>query len=75
MSNDVQVIEFQKEFPTVNLKLLQQEERKYEYSILILYTLETENGFMVKKVGKTTNKGTKVNYTPFKNDENIKENL
>lgn len=70
---DIQVIGFQKEFPVVNLKMKNEDERKYEYSILILFTLETGDGYMVKKIGKTTNKGTKVNYTSFKNDEDIKK--
>jgi hypothetical protein len=69
----IQVIGFQKEFPTVNLKVKNEDEKRYEYLILMLYTLESENGYMVKKVGKTTNKGTKVNYISFKTDEDVKK--
>lgn len=71
--SDIQCIEFQKEYPVVNLKMKKENEKQYEYSLLVLYTLETERGFMVKKIGKTTNKGTKVNFIPFKSDEDVKK--
>lgn len=70
--SDVQCIEFQKEYPVVNLKMKNDDEKKYEFSLLVLYTLETERGFMVKKIGKITRKGTKVNFIPFKSDEDVK---
>lgn len=73
MSRDIQCIEFQKEFPTINLKMQKENEREYEYSMLVLYTLETEHGFMVKRIGKTTSKGTKVNYIPFKSKEDVRK--
>jgi len=65
----IQVMGFQKEYPTVNLKMQKEDEKGYEYSILILYTLETERGFKVKKIGKTTRKGTKVTYEVIKSKD------
>lgn len=47
--------------------------RFYEYTILNLYAFETENGFKVKKIGKTTRKGTKVTYKAFKSKEDAEE--
>lgn len=64
-------LEYQKNFKSVNLKLKNDDEKSYEYSILILYTLEIENGFKVKKIGKTTKIGTKVTYESFKSDEDV----
>lgn len=73
MSRDIECIEFQKEYPIVNLKMKNENEKEYEYSLLVLYTLETEHGFMVKRIGKTTKKGTKVNFIPFTSDEDVKK--
>lgn len=67
------VMEFQKEFPTVNLDMMKNNEKEYDYAMLILFTLEAERGFKAKRVGKTTKKGTKVTYTAFKNKEDVKE--
>lgn len=67
------VMEFQKEFPTVNLDMMKNNEKQYEYSMLILFTLEAARGFKVKRVGKTTKQGTKVTYTAFKSKEDVKE--
>lgn len=64
----IQVIEFQKTYPVVNLEMQKENGKKYDYSILLLYTLETEKGFKVKRIGKTTRKGTKVTYTSFKSE-------
>lgn len=66
--NGIQVMEFQKEYTTVNLEMQKEDQREYEYAILILYTLETDKGFKVKKIGKTTRKGTKVTYEAFKSE-------
>lgn len=71
--NGIQVMGFQKEYPIVNLKVQKEDEKGYEYSILILYTLETERGFKVKKIGKTTGKGTKVTYEVIKNEKDALE--
>lgn len=64
----IQVMGFQKTYTAVDLKMQQENEKVYEYSILLLYTFETERGFKVKKVGKTTRKGTKVTYEVIKSE-------
>jgi len=69
----IKVMGFQKEYPTVNLKMQKEDEKGYEYSILILYTLETERGFKVKKIGKANKKGTKVTYEVIKNEKDALE--
>lgn len=65
----IQVMSYGKEFPSVNLKMQKDDPMGYEYSLLILYSLETDKGFKVKKIGKTTVKGTKVTYEPIKDKE------
>lgn len=62
-------LEYSKSFKSVNLKLKQEDEKGYDYSMLVLYTLETDKGFKVKKLGKTTKNGTKVTYEAFKSNE------
>lgn len=69
----VQVMGFQKEYPKVNLKMQKETPHFYEYAILNLYAFETESGFKVKKIGKTTRKGTKVTYEAFKSKEDAEE--
>lgn len=65
----IQVMGFQKIYSAVDLKMQQENEKVYEYSILLLYTFETERGFKVKKIGKTNRNGTKVTYEVIKNEE------
>ncbi|ALS16904.1 hypothetical protein ACQPUL_01025 [Clostridium butyricum] len=69
----VQVMGFQKEYPSVNLKMQKETPKFYDYAILNLHAFETEHGFKVKKIGKTTRKGTKVTYEAFKSQEDSEE--
>lgn len=73
MINGISVMEYQIEYPTVNTKLKVENERLYDYSVLTLYTMECEKGFKVKKINKTTNKGTKVTFEPFKSEEDVQK--
>lgn len=68
-------LEYSKSFKSVNLKLKKEDEKGYDYSMLVLYTLETDKGFKVKKIGKTTKKGTKVTYEHFKSDNDVSDYL
>lgn len=68
-----EVMEFQKEYPTMNLDLLKNNPKDYDLAILVAYEMETENGFIVKKQYKTTKKGTKFTYKGCKNKEEAKE--
>ena len=65
-------IEFQKKFNSINLKLKKSNEKLYDYLILNLYTLECEKGFKVKKIFLTTKSGTKVKYSTFESEEDVK---
>lgn len=71
--NDVVVIGFQREYPTINLELMKSNEQMYDMAILVVYTSELERGFIVKKQFKTTKRGTKFTYKACKNEEEAKE--
>lgn len=77
MSN-IQVIEFQKEYPIINLQLAKNSSKEYDMAIMVAYTMELEKGFIVKKQNKTTKKGTKFTYKPCESEdefENYKAKL
>lgn len=65
---EIQVMGFSKTYPTVNLKMQREDKKGYDYAILVLHAIETENGFKVKKINKTTSKGTKVTYEVIKSE-------
>lgn len=67
------VMEFQNEFETINLDMMKNDTKNYDMAILVAYTLETKRGFIVKKQGKTTRKGTKFTYKACKDEEEAKE--
>lgn len=72
MSN-VQVIEFQKEYPIINLELEKNSKKEYDMAIMVAYTMELEKGFIVKRQNKTTRKGTKFTYKPCETEEEFKD--
>ncbi|MEX0085130.1 hypothetical protein AB2T90_22145 [Clostridium butyricum] len=69
----VQVMEFQKEYSDIDLMMQKEVPKFYDYLILNLYAFETAHGFKVKKIGKTTRKGTKVTYEAFRSQEDLEE--
>lgn len=74
MSNSsVQVIGLKNTYPNINLELQKEKPMIYDFLILNLYTSETENGLKVKRINKTTKKGTSVTYEAFKSEDDIKE--
>lgn len=66
------VVEFQKEFEMINLDMMKNDIEKYDMAIIVIYTLETERGFVVKKQGKTTRKGTKFTYKACESEDEAK---
>lgn len=67
------VMEFQKEFEMINLDMMKNDIEKYDMAILGAYALETKKGFIVKRQGKTTKKGTKFTYKACKDEKEAKE--
>ena len=64
----ISVVEFQKEFPVLNLEL-SKNEKDFERGIIAIHVEELEKGFIVKKINKTTKNGTKVTYKACKDKE------
>lgn len=69
----VKVFQYQIEYPYLNLNQQKEDERKFDYGMLYCYIKESEKGFKVKKVGKTTKKGTKFTYEKIKDNEDFEE--
>ncbi|WP_084108655.1 hypothetical protein [Clostridium cavendishii] len=70
---EVELLEYQIEYPTLNLVIKKDNKRMFDYGMLYCYTKECEKGFKVKKVNKTTKKGTKFTYTAIKNKQDFEE--
>lgn len=68
----VSVLEFGITYPAVNLEL-KKNEKEYDRAIIALYIAEIERGFIVKKMNKTTRKGTKVTFKACKGEDEGKE--
>lgn len=64
------VIGFRKSYSKLNLKMMENPQL-YELALIVIYLLEVGDGFGVKKVLKTTKKGTNVNYEAFKTEEEL----
>lgn len=63
---EIGVFEYQIEYPPLNLTEQKEDSRKFDYGMIYCYSKECENGFKVKKVGKTTRRGTKFTYERIK---------
>lgn len=64
-----EVVKFKNMFPWINLKLMNENPKEYDYFILKLYLMELKTGFKVGRINKTNNKGTKVTYEIIENKE------
>lgn len=72
-TDGVYVLEYAIEYPTLNLKAKEDDEKTFDYGMLYCYSKECGEGFKVKKVGKTTKKGTKFTYTAIKDRYDFEE--
>ena len=71
MSKDFEVVEFQKNYSILDIRFEKVDKELFDLGILVAYTSELNNGFMVKRQLKTTNKGTKFNYKQIENQEEL----
>lgn len=67
----IKVLEFQKEYPSINLDLQKQSEEMYDLAIVWVYMSELGNGYMVSRRRKTYKKGTKFNFKPIESEEEL----
>lgn len=70
---DIEVVEYQMEYPTLNLEAKKNNEKLFDYGFLYCYAKECKRGFKVKKVNKTNSKGTKFTYTGIKDKSDFEE--
>lgn len=73
MDSNISVFEYQINYPNLNLETLKKCKPLFNYGMLHVYIKECKNGFKVKKVGKTSKKGTKITYKPIKDETDFKE--
>ncbi len=69
----VQVIEFQMEYPKLDLKLFKTEPKKYKLGLNYLIFQELPKGYRPTRIYKATKKGTKVKYKLIKTIEEVRE--
>lgn len=62
---------FTKTYPAINLHLKKSDEKGYDYTILLIYLSEIDKGFKVKRINKTSKKGTTVSYKLIKDAEDL----
>lgn len=68
---EVKVLEFQKEYKTINLDLQKNNEEMYELALIWVYMSELKSGYMVSKRRKTYKRGTKFNFKPIESEEEL----
>lgn len=61
--------EFQKEYYMLDSRFQKNDEDLFNLGILVAYTSELQNGFIVKRQLKTNSKGTKFNYKAVESQE------
>lgn len=70
---NITVTEMKMNFPSINLELKNNDFRKYELVVLMLDIIELERGFKVKRINKTTKKGTSVIFESFDSEVKVKK--
>lgn len=73
MSNctEVRVLEFRKDYSNLNIEMMEECKALYDFSILYIHVCELEFGFKVKRIGRTTSKGTRVTYEALKDESDF----
>lgn len=69
---EISVQGFSKNFTSVDLEMTKKGE-VFNQILIAIYSFHICEGFKVGKINKTTKKGTKVRYIPFKSDKELKE--
>lgn len=65
--------EFTKTFKGINIELGKSDNKGFDYSLLLIYLNELDKGFKVKRINKTTKKGTTVIYESIKDSAELEE--
>lgn len=62
---NINVLGFKKDYPSININLKENDTEKYDLCIVQIYLSELNLGYVVDKIYKTSNKGTKVSYKSY----------
>lgn len=73
MDDKIEIVGFQKEYRMLTTKLKKDKPELFNLGVIVAYTSEIENCFMVKKQLKTTSSGTKFNYEAIKSKEELED--
>jgi hypothetical protein len=65
--------EFQKNYASVNLDFQKKDAKGYDYMIILIYLEELKKGYKVKRINKTTKKGTTVIYSRIGSKEELED--
>ncbi|MSU01911.1 hypothetical protein [Tissierella pigra] len=66
-------MEFTKTYSGINLDFQRKDAKGYDYTMLLIYLNELKKGYKVKRINKTTKKGTSVVYSLIKSKEELAE--
>ena len=69
------VLEYQKNYSALDMKMMEECKALYDFSVIYIYACELEYGFKVKRINKTTAKGTKVTYSKIESKEELDDYL
>ena len=77
MSNcvTVSVLEYQKNYSALDIRMMEECKALYDFSVIYIHVCELECGFKVKRINKTTAKGTKVTYSKIESKEELDDYL
>lgn len=73
MEKDFEVIGYTCDYPYVNLELKNNNIAEYEMALLICHIEEIKKGMKVKKIYKTTSKGTLIKYEAIESEKEALE--
>lgn len=73
MSNcvTVSVLEYQKNYSALDIRMMEECKALYDFSVIYIHVCELELGFKVKRIGRTTSKGTRVTYEALKDESDF----
>lgn len=71
---EYEIIGYTIDFPYIDLELKKSDPRSYELALIVCHVEEaTKKGMKVKRICKTTKKGTSISYIPIENEKDSME--
>lgn len=73
LTDEIKLLDYEIHYPTLNLSLKKENEKAFDLQMIYGYLNECKRGFKVKKVSKTSTKGTNFTYEAIKDYEDFKK--